>query len=518
MQNNFYFVRQLSQRLEQLLVGCTLVECYTQSKGTLVLGFLHKSCEQHYLLGSFQPDFSCLYVSGQMQRARRNSVDLFPEITNKAVTGLVQFSYDRSFAINFEGEWSLLFKLHGNRSNVILLQQEQPYSLFKNKLAKDWQLQPEQLNRQLSLSFEAFEKANGDPRKVLPTLGSEALAYLEDQGWEALNLEEKWKKLLQFEKDLLQPQSFYVCKREEKPHLLLFQHGETIFQSKDPVEALNYFYRSYTYDWALRREKNEMLQLLDRQIKSTENYLFKLLQKLEELQTSASHRNMGDLIMANLHNIPAGSEKAELIDFYSGAPVEVRLKRDLSPQKNAENYYRKAKNQQREVEHLEENLKAKEERLENLQQLRQQTEAEEDLKKLRSLRKEQLPEDDQQPVLPYRQYDFQQHQILVGKGAVQNDALLRYHSRKDDLWLHAKDVTGSHVIIRKQPGKTVPITVKEKAAQLAAWYSKRKSDSLCPVICTSRKWVRKIKGAPAGAVMVDKEEQVLLVVPKAFDY
>ncbi|AHM59026.1 hypothetical protein D770_03795 [Flammeovirgaceae bacterium 311] len=517
MQNNYYFLRQLSQQLEKLLMGATLFECYSQSKGELSLSFMSKEVAEVHVKGTFQPDFTCLYLPLQLQRARRNSVDLFPEVTGKKVTGLVQYSHDRSFSICFEDERSLLFKLHGNRANVILTYQDQPISLFKNKLAKDWQIQPKELHRHIAPGFKDFEEAGGDPRKVFPTLGPEPLAYLQEQGWEALSLEEKWQQLLAFEQQLQHPEAFRVCEIDEKPHLLLFQQGQVLFESADPIAALNFFYRSYTHDWALRREKGSFLQTLDKQIKGTESYLYKLLQKQEELQTSASHRHVADLIMANLHSIPSGAQTAELTDFYSGQPVQVKLKKELSPQKNAEQYYRKAKNQQLEIQHLEDNLADKESRLEKLQQLRQEVEAEEDLKKLRSLRKQQLPDTEQQQSLPFRLFEYQQHQILVGKGASQNDELLRYHSRKDDLWLHAKDVTGSHVIIRRQPGKAVPNPVKEKAAQLAAWYSKRKSDTLCPVICTPRKWVRKSKGAPAGAVMVDKEEEVLLVEPRSYE-
>ena len=59
----------------------------------------------------------------------------------------------------------------------------------------------------------------------------------------------------------------------------------------------------------------------------------------------------------------------------------------------------------------------------------------------------------------------------------------------------------------------MPNTVLEKAAQLAAYYSKRKTDSLCPVIYTPKKWVRKPKGSAPGAVVVEREK-VLLVKPE----
>ena len=102
--------------------------------------------------------------------------------------------------------------------------------------------------------------------------------------------------------------------------------------------------------------------------------------------------------------------------------------------------------------------------------------------------------------------------IWIGKNAKNNDLLTQKYAHKDDLWLHAKDVTGSHVIIKQQPGKNFPEPVIEKAAQLAAYFSKMRTDSLCAVIYTPKKYVRKPKGLPEGAVIVDKEK-VLLVEP-----
>jgi len=101
----------------------------------------------------------------------------------------------------------------------------------------------------------------------------------------------------------------------------------------------------------------------------------------------------------------------------------------------------------------------------------------------------------------------------VGRNAEANDELTLKLAYKEDFWLHAKDVAGSHVIIKHQSGKNFPKDVIERAAQLAAYNSKRKTDSLCPVIVTPKKFVRKRKGDPAGAVVVERE-QVILVEPK----
>lgn len=114
--------------------------------------------------------------------------------------------------------------------------------------------------------------------------------------------------------------------------------------------------------------------------------------------------------------------------------------------------------------------------------------------------------------LPFRMYKREGFEILVGKNARNNDELSFHFAAKNDLWLHAKDVTGSHVVIRHRAGKDLPPMVLEYAAQLAAFFSKRKQDTLVPVIYTPRKYIRKRKGDPPGLVAVDRE-QVIMVEP-----
>jgi predicted ribosome quality control (RQC) complex YloA/Tae2 family protein len=115
--------------------------------------------------------------------------------------------------------------------------------------------------------------------------------------------------------------------------------------------------------------------------------------------------------------------------------------------------------------------------------------------------------------MPFRQFECDGFLIWVGKSAANNDELTLRHSHKNDLWLHAKDVTGSHVLVKWKAGKEFPKKVIERAAQLAAYYSKLKGSGWVPVSYTLKKFVRKPKGSEPGQVLVDKEE-VVMVEPK----
>jgi predicted ribosome quality control (RQC) complex YloA/Tae2 family protein len=224
-----------------------------------------------------------------------------------------------------------------------------------------------------------------------------------------------------------------------------------------------------------------------------------------------------DLLMANLTQIRPGTDRITLPDFYTeNHLIEIKLKKDLSPQKNAEIYYKKSKKQQSEIDRLQQTLASKEKDIvdtkDHLAKLASITE----LKNLRSFVHAiglSTIKKDSVEILPFHTFEYNGFKILVGKNAQSNDTLILTFGYKEDLWLHAKDVAGSHVLIKYQSGKKFPKDVIERAAQLAAYHSKRKTDSLCPVIVTPRKFVRKRKGDPAGSVIVAREE-VILVEPK----
>lgn len=115
-------------------------------------------------------------------------------------------------------------------------------------------------------------------------------------------------------------------------------------------------------------------------------------------------------------------------------------------------------------------------------------------------------------VNPWRVFRLDNLEVWIGKHAQGNDELLR-RAHKDDLWLHARGVTGSHVLVRNA-GKKMSQPQLEKAAAWAAFYSKGRSEQLCPVSYTERKYVRKPKGAAAGAVLMEREK-VIIVAPLA---
>ena len=237
---------------------------------------------------------------------------------------------------------------------------------------------------------------------------------------------------------------------------------------------------------------------------------------MNDLQKEGDYRQFGDIIMANLHNIKKGTGMAQLYDFYNDKMVSIKLNINLSPQKNAEQYYRKAKNRKIEIKTVEINIKSKIRQSEQIIKYMQDIESIDKLKELRQFADRQglLKKEDikNEKPLRFKIYDHMGFQILVGRNARNNDELTFDYGYKEDLWLHAKDVKGSHVLIKYQAGKKFPRPVIVVAAQLAAYHSANKNTDTCPVIHTPRKFVRKSKGMPPGTVIIDREE-IIFVKP-----
>ncbi len=516
MHNNYFFLKVLAPELDLKLGGKQLVSCYSQEKDELMLIFAD-SREEFIIRAHLQPAFSCLYFPSQNSRARRNTIDLFSEILHKKVRRTYCHENERAITLELDEPWSLTFKLFGNRSNIILFDGIRAAKIFRTSLKNDLEINLPDLNRSLDLSYNAFEAVDGNPAKFLPTLGKPGREYLFKEGYRKLPIEKQYGAVMELVSSLGSP-SFHIVEWQDQILFSLVELGSIRSTFTDPIEGLNEFYLTYMREGNLLQEKRRAGDAVRKDLERSLRYLEKNEIKLIEIRDETNYRHLADLIMANMHQIQQGEKKVLLPDFYNGnKPVEIKLKPELSPQKNAENYYRKAKNQHLEIDRLEKNIRLKREQMQTLKELLHQIEEAESVRDLKKIIRSDSPvKDGDQGQRPYHVFNFMGFQIWLGKSGKANDLMLQ-QCHKDDLWLHAKDVAGAHVIVKFNSGMGFPAGVKEKAASLAAFHSKRRNDSLCPVIATPKKFIRKRKGSPPGEVAVDREEEILLVTPQNWD-
>ncbi|MFM8913083.1 MAG: NFACT RNA binding domain-containing protein, partial [Flammeovirgaceae bacterium] len=342
------------------------------------------------------------------------------------------------------------------------------------------------------------------------TLGREFWTYLVSSNFGDKTTDERWQ-MFQEAIALLRQPKYSLGKTNERVVLSLLPLHHPLAAFSDPIEALNGYFQLAATTGAAENEKKTVLKHLHDQLKSKKSYVARNEEKLNELSNDQHYQLWGDLIMAHMHLVKPGMESVTLTNFYNQELVTIKLKKELNAQRNAEVFYRKSKNQQIEITKLRESIATKQKEIAIVETQALAIEQTSDLKVLRkaneaSLSKKTAP-------LPYREVEFRGFKIWVGKSAEANDQLTLKYSYKEDLWLHAKDVAGSHVLIKHQANKPFPTDVIERAAALAAYHSKRKHDTLCPVSVTPKKFVRKRKGDPAGAVVVERED-VVMVVPR----
>lgn len=556
MHTNYYFLKQLAPAIQlPLLSGSTsavsdisspvsglrFMECFSQDRDEVVLVFAQAKGKANYyrpfyIKATLRPDFSGLFFPDTVQRARTNSVDLFDSVIGepgkeRAVMGVRSFLNERCLAILLDDDFTLVFKFFGNRPNLLAFQGNQVIDLFNRQLATDEHLLLDAFDRPIDQSYTAFEQAHFDRRKLFPTFGKVVNKWIDDSAKQAgiePGSQALWPIIQDALQQLEQPR-YHLIRLDHKPTLSLLPFEAQADdppqrEYTDPIEAANRFFVALNGLTTFELEKATLLRLIEKRRKRAEAQIVISMQRLMQRDEGASHEEIGHILMANLHEIPStpnvkSPERLTLYDFYRDRPIDIKLKPDLSPQKNAENFYRKAKNEKLEEQHLSDQIAAREAELIRIEQQKEDLGKLQNLKELRkyikqhNLLSEAILASTGEVAALFKEVTYEGFRILIGRNAKNNDLLTQRYTYKDDLWLHARDVTGSHVVVKYKAGKTFPKSVIERAAELAAWYSKRRTDSLCPVIVTPKKYVRKPKGLAEGQVLVEKED-VVLVVPK----
>ncbi len=268
------------------------------------------------------------------------------------------------------------------------------------------------------------------------------------------------------------------------------------------------------------RTKQRARDLLKLLMNSYERVSRKLeLQKKELAECSEREvfRVCGDLINANIYRLEKGMTKCTLEDFYSGEPREIALDARLTPAQNAQKYYTEYRKLDTAEKMLTELIQKGGEELvyiDSVFDCVSRTENEAELAEIRRELREQgylrggKTDEKIKKTEPLRYVSTSGYEILVGKNNRQNDTLTLKTARASDIWLHTKDIAGSHVIIRTaEKGAPDEETILE-AAELAAYHSKGRSSSQVPVDYTAVKFVKKPAGAKPGMVIFTNNRTV----------
>ncbi|MCC4034410.1 fibronectin-binding protein EfbA [Enterococcus hirae] len=283
-------------------------------------------------------------------------------------------------------------------------------------------------------------------------------------------------------------------------------------------ELLDAFYQEKAEKDRAKQQGGELIRKIENELKRNRNKLKKREQTLKDSENAEDYRRDGELLTTFMAQVPRGANEVTLPNYYEeDRPITIKLDPALTPNQNAQKYfhrYQKLKNAvkligkqikeaKNEIDYLESVLS----QLEiagpmDIEVIKEELTAEGYLKKKSSKKQKR-----KKPSQPDQYLSTDGTLILVGKNNLQNDQLSLKTAKKTDYWLHAKNIPGSHVIVKSDQPSDETIT---EAAELAAYFSKYRHSAQVPVDLVQVKHLRKPNGAKPGYVIYENQKTIIV--------
>lgn len=272
-------------------------------------------------------------------------------------------------------------------------------------------------------------------------------------------------------------------------------------------QLLDVFYKDKAERDRVKQQASELIRRVENELQKNRQKLKKQEKELLATENAEEFRQKGELLTTFLHQVPNDQDQVVLDNYYTNQPITIALDKALTPNQNAQKYFKRYQKLKEAVKYLTELIEETKSTilyLESVETVLNQAgldeiaEIRDELiqtgfirrRQREKLHKRKKPE-------KYLASDGKTI-ILVGRNNLQNDELTFKMARKEELWFHAKDIPGSHVVIT---GNLDPSDeVKTDAAELAAYYSKGRLSNLVQVDMIQVKKLNKPTGGKPGFV------------------
>lgn len=484
-----------------------------------------------------QPPMFCMLLRKHLSGA------YLKEITQLPMERMAEFSFDCMDEMGDRTQKYLVVELMGRTCNLYLLDADRRIIDCLRRVGLDesakraalpgliYQL-PETITKENPATLESYVNLLEAPgadllaQRLMDTLGGlsplvcrEAALFAAgdvDARVSDVEIEEVAEKLgLFFREHILHPAPYFTVSREGQPKQFAFC---PIVQYGDCQQAAS-FGALMDAIYIVRDRQDAMRQKGQAIRKTVSNLCQRTTRKLaiQEKELAATYdrerlRQLGDIVTANIHRITKGQTVLWAEDFYDEnmPQVEIPISPTLSPQQNAAKFYKdyaRMKTAEKELTNQmtlgRQELAYLQSVLEELNRAESDAELEEIRQELQAggyIRTDSKKRMRQAKSQPMRFESTDGYPIYVGRNNRQNEELTFRAARKDDIWLHASKVHGSHVII-SCGGTTPPDDTVTQAAQLAAYYAETKGGQNIPVDVTAVKQVKKAPGGKPGMVI-----------------
>lgn len=538
MLTNYHTLKNLIVQIKPKLVHSQIVEAFTQEKDTLHIIIAGEETLALELNATGQ---GYIFLRSKFERARKNSLDIFPEIFGDEIRDVLIYKADRIIEILLSSGLKLIFQFFTGKVNFFLLNQKgEIIASFKNpkdNIGKIFESEKKDSNYDLMLSdFNAFKnvwESNEIENPVLRLVKSvdtidmlTAREILHRAG--ELEAERIWKALVEVGAELKNPKAriYYEGSFPRYFSVVELTHINLRKVEFDDInEAIRRFVIETRVGKSYRDEKKAIETKLNELVEKRRRTIEKVVEEIENNQRAQQYEIFGSILMANLNLIEKGLEEVELVNVFSekGERIKIKLDPSLSPVENAQMYFEKAKKTKASLKIAQERLERLKFEIKQLENLLDELASCENFDALKKFKEKNLEELKKFGIVKdkivekiggkFRRFIVDGgFEVWVGKDAKSNELLTFKFSDKEDLWFHARGTSGAHVVLktgRRQPSKKAI----EQAGSIAAYFSQARTSRLVPVVVTKRKYVRKPKGAPEGTVAVEREE-VIMVEPK----
>ncbi|WP_270875949.1 fibronectin-binding protein EfbA [Enterococcus faecium] len=283
-------------------------------------------------------------------------------------------------------------------------------------------------------------------------------------------------------------------------------------------QLLDSYYHEKAEKDRAKQQDGELIRKIENELKRNKNKLKKREQTLKESENAENYRRDGELLTTFLTQVPRGAKEVVLPNYYEeDRPIKIALDPALTPNQNAQKYFHRYQKLKNAVKLIGEQIQEAKDEIQYLESVLSQLEIagpmdieaiKEELTAEGYLKKKtQKKQKKKKPSQPDQYFSSDGTLILVGKNNLQNDQLTMKTAKKTDYWLHAKNIPGSHVIIKSDQPSDETIT---EAAELAAYFSKYRYSAQVPVDLVQVKHIRKPNGAKPGYVIYENQKTVIV--------
>ena len=298
------------------------------------------------------------------------------------------------------------------------------------------------------------------------------------------------------------------------------ENGRKYFETLN--DGLNDYFKTTITSNVISEKKKNLLKYVDSQIKKFKKIEKNIKVDLKKNENFENYKNIGDILAANMHQIKYGIKKVTVFDFYNNQQITINLDPLLSPNDNLNFYYNKYNKGKRTISALNSRFLDIQNEIKYFEEIKMFIEKENDFIGIEEIENElnltnngnksknkiKLNKPKKRDLLLF---DYNGFQIFVGRNNKENEEISFSKGQPNDIWLHIKDIPGSHVLILRN-NQELPNDVLLHAANLACEYSKAKKGDKVTVDYCERKFVKKIKNSKPGNVIYTNFHSLLIDV------